>query len=347
MQEMRRRAVDRGDRDGPVADPSLVRKIARSVRRVDFYPKYDSENVRSVQTTSGAILSLCTGLVILYLIYCETLAYSKVTRTDHVGVDLKNLHLVVQDVLGNIQESSLDSTKKIPLSASGNPVNISETIEPSSSSSSSSPRSAGLRRDKGCRIEAKINLRKVKGNFHVTLGRAEKLPDGRLVHHFSMADAKMFRAQHTIHELSFGSEYEGRRNALDGHIASVGDSPGHYQYFLKIVPTLFKGRKGNVIDSAQFAVTHQQTPVEVGRRNSAHIIPGVFFVYEISAYMVTVTETQMHWTSFLISVCAVVGGTFTIAGVASAVLHHGVKALGWNKKSSAIAASERRTMRLG
>ncbi len=56
---------------------------------------------------------------------------------------------------------------------------------------------------------------------------------------------------------------------------------------------------------------------------SADTVPGVFFSYEFSPFVVKVTHSSMRLASFLTSVCAIIGGVFAIAGVVDSVLYHG------------------------
>mmetsp|Transcript_1860 Transcript_1860/g.2557 ORF Transcript_1860/g.2557 Transcript_1860/m.2557 type:complete len:211 (-) Transcript_1860:68-700(-) len=184
----------------------------------------------------------------------------------------------------------------------------------------------GLRRDTGCRLSGKFKVKRVKGNFHVALGRTQKTPDGRLVHHFRFAEVQNFKAQHTIHYLRFGEPYEGLINPLDNHNATDGiDKAYRFQYFIKIVPTRYINSRGTVLDTAQFAATRQTARAKIQRTQMT--IPGVFFIYDISSYMVTTSQDTQSFATFLTSICAIIGGTYTIAGVISSILHHSVRHL--------------------
>ena len=64
--------------------------------------------------------------------------------------------------------------------------------------------------------------------------------------------------------------------------------------------------------------THLISPFD---RQDGRRIPGVFFVYDLSPFMVHVREKRMGWGSFLVSVCAIVGGVVTVAGMIASCLH--------------------------
>ncbi len=80
-----------------------------------------------------------------------------------------------------------------------------------------------------------------------------------------------------------------------------------------MVPTEYHFASGNVVDSCQYSVTDQF--------KSAHdptkgfVLPGVFFIYDISPIMVRFTEKRPSFSYFLTSLCAIVGGVFTVAGI--------------------------------
>lgn len=45
------------------------------------------------------------------------------------------------------------------------------------------------------------------------------------------------------------------------------------------------------------------------------VLPGIFFVYDVSPFMIQVTRRKMPLTHFLTKILAIVGGTFTTLGV--------------------------------
>ncbi|UYV74747.1 ERGIC3 [Cordylochernes scorpioides] len=62
----------------------------------------------------------------------------------------------------------------------------------------------------------------------------------------------------------------------------------NYQYFIKVVPTMFARLDGHTLHTNQFAVTrHSTSPNSQG---SEQVFPGVFFSYEIAPMMVKYSE---------------------------------------------------------
>ena len=89
---------------------------------------------------------------------------------------------------------------------------------------------------------------------------------------------------------------------------------------MKVVPTTYQFASGLSLDSCQYSVTDQF--------KSAHdpaagfVLPGVFFIYDISPIMVKFTEKTMSFSYFLTSLCAIVGGVFTTAGIVDGLVYH-------------------------
>lgn len=85
-----------------------------------------------------------------------------------------------------------------------------------------------------------------------------------------------------------------------------------FQYYLQVVPTVFRFLNGTVIETFQYSVTEHTRHVDPG---SGRGLPGVFFFYEVSALHVEFEEYRRGWTHFLTGACAAVGGAFTVMGM--------------------------------
>ncbi len=97
-----------------------------------------------------------------------------------------------------------------------------------------------------------------------------------------------------------------------------------YQYFIKVVPTTYESLNGNVLNTNQYSVTEHFKPL---KGENAHGLPGVFFMYELSPIMVKFSETRKSFAHFLTSLCAIVGGVFTVAGMVDSVLYQSMRSL--------------------
>lgn len=178
--------------------------------------------------------------------------------------------------------------------------------------------------NEGCQVYGYLMVNKVAGNFHFAPGKSFQQ------HHMHIHDLQPFRnshfnLSHVVNRLSFGKEFPGIVNPLDGvdKVETV-ESSSMYQYFIKIVPTVYESLNGDPITTNQFSVTEHYKNLG-GEGN--HGLPGVFFMYELSPIMVRFTESRKSFAHFLTGVCAIIGGIFTVAGIIDSLIYHSLKSL--------------------
>ena len=171
----------------------------------------------------------------------------------------------------------------------------------------------------GCRVAGFMLVNKVAGNFHIAMGETHARGAGH-IHQFNPGAISRFNVTHTIHTLSFGEPFPGQQNPLDRTIQTPKEGAGVYMYYIKVVPTVFIPRRGNNVTTNQYSVTTQYRPAIIdGMRQN--VLPGLFFVYDFSPFMVTVND--MKTTSFwqlLTSLCAILGGVITAARLIDAIV---------------------------
>ncbi|KAL1812147.1 hypothetical protein DCAR_0624343 [Daucus carota subsp. sativus] len=175
----------------------------------------------------------------------------------------------------------------------------------------------------GCNIEGTLEVNKVAGNFHFAPGKSFHQANFHVLELLAF-QMDNYNITHKINKLSFGKYYPGNVNPLDGVTWIQGKEHGTYQYFLKVVPTIYKDIKGHTISSNQFSATEHFKSAEFGRSQS---LPGVFFFYDLSPIKVTFNEERTSFLHFLTHICAIVGGIFTVAGIVDSFIYHGQKAL--------------------
>lgn len=130
---------------------------------------------------------------------------------------------------------------------------------------------------------------------------------------------EQFNVSHTVNQLSFGPYMPPnvRRSLnltsqLNGVTRTVTDGYGMFQYYLQVVPTVFRFLNGTSYETYQYSVTEHTRHVDPGSNRG---LPGVFFFYEVSALHVEFEEYRRGWTHFFTGVCAAVGGAFTVMGM--------------------------------
>ncbi|VAI06180.1 unnamed protein product [Triticum turgidum subsp. durum] len=105
----------------------------------------------------------------------------------------------------------------------------------------------------GCNIHGFVDVNKVAGNFHFAPGKS-------LDHAFNFLQDMLnfqpenYNISHKINKLSFGKEFPGVVNPLDGvewKQEQTTGLTGMYQYFVKVVPTIYTDIRGRKIHSNQ------------------------------------------------------------------------------------------------
>ncbi|KAH7524422.1 hypothetical protein FEM48_Zijuj06G0117500 [Ziziphus jujuba var. spinosa] len=203
----------------------------------------------------------------------------------------------------------------------------------------------------GCNIYGFLEVNKVAGNFHFAPGKSFQQSNMH-VHDILAFQKDSFNISHKINRLAFGDYFPGAMNPLDGVHWSQETPSGMYQYFIKVVPTVYTDVNGHTIQSNQFSVTEHFRTSEIG---NLQFLPGVFFFYDLSPIKVTFTEEHISFLHFLTNVCAIVGvdqyffdvsslaivltrcmaivfglfctGVFTVSGILDSFIYHGQKAI--------------------
>jgi hypothetical protein len=175
----------------------------------------------------------------------------------------------------------------------------------------------------GCNIYGFIEVNKVAGNFHFAPGKSFQQSNVH-VHDLLPFQKDSFNVSHKINKLSFGEYFPGVVNPLDRAQWVQHSSYGMYQYFIKVVPTVYTDINDHIILSNQFSVTEHFRSSESGR---VQALPGVFFFYDLSPIKVTFTEQHVSFLHFLTNVCAIVGGVFTVSGIIDSFVYHGQRAI--------------------
>uniref|UniRef100_A0A8C8E128 Endoplasmic reticulum-Golgi intermediate compartment protein n=1 Tax=Oryzias sinensis TaxID=183150 RepID=A0A8C8E128_9TELE len=168
-----------------------------------------------------------------------------------------------------------------------------------------------------CRIHGDIYVNKVAGNLHITVGKPIHHPQGH-AHIAAFVSHESYNFSHRIDRLCFGEEIPGIINPLDGTEKITYDNNQMYQYFITVVPTKLKTYKITA-DTHQFSVTERERVIN--HTAGSHGVSGIFFKYDTSSLMVTVSEQHMPLWQFLVRLCGIIGGIYSTTGECRAFLH--------------------------
>lgn len=181
--------------------------------------------------------------------------------------------------------------------------------------------------DGGCRIFGTLHLHHSTGNFHIAPHKTIQEKGQNALGFFSFFEFlnlafNQFNITHTINRLSFGDQYPGYSSPLDSQSRTIEDTHGMYQYYLKIVPTKYKHANGREVESNQYAVTEHLRHLTPG---SGRGLPGLYFFYEISPVSAVFEEREAGFFRFLTSVCAIIGGAYTVMGMVDSFITYGLR----------------------
>jgi len=265
------------------------------LRRFDIYRKVPKDLTQP--TLTGAIISICCVIFMGFLFVMELRQYLTIEVQSRLTVDDPVKHsekipvfinitlpklaceyigIDIQDDMGRHEVGFKDNTIKIPLYD-----------------------------DAGCRFESHFLINKVPGNFHVSTHSSKNQPEKG---DFS----------HIIHKLQFGMDLEagknveGSFNPLESFDRSGSDEMSTHDYTLRVVPSVYEDLKQNVRYPYQYTYSYREVMHfgHGGRANTA-----IWFRYELSPITVMYIEKRQPFYTFLVMVCAIVGGTFTVAGI--------------------------------
>jgi len=65
-------------------------------------------------------------------------------------------------------------------------------------------------------------------------------------------------------------------------------------------------------------------------------LPALFFRYELSPIKLRYTVTYMGWGEFLVKICAIIGGIFTVASILESLLRNSIGLVSNDKKTKGV-----------
>lgn len=269
---------------------------------MDIYRKIPKDLTQPTYT--GACISISSVLFIIFLFYSEIVSYLTIdvvsemfvedpmTHSEKIPVkidiSLNQIHcqyvgLDIQDDLGRHEVGFVDNTDKQPLNG-------------------------GL----GCRFKAHFKINKVPGNFHISTHSAKEQPQNPDM-------------THIVHEVVFGdrvpptTSLPGSFNPLLEHDKSRANALNSHDYFIKVVPTVYQDLKGrNLLHPYQYTFAYRDY-MQFGHGHK--VFPAIWFRFDLSPITVKYIEKRKPFYHFLTAACAIIGGTFTVAGIVDSALY--------------------------
>lgn len=270
-------------------------------KRLDIYRKVPKDLTQP--TNSGAIISICCIAFMTILFLSELVDFLTPEIVNELFVDQTSNGLDKIDVRLNVSLTRLeckyagldiqDDSGRHEVGALDNLVKTTiESVD------------AHGKRHNGCRLEVTFQINKVPGNFHLSTHSASQQPG-------------VIDMAHIIHEISFGDDVrklnlQGSFNPL-GKLRHLDDSSlQSHEYHLRIVPSIYEELDGSRLRPYQYQYAYKKY-ISIGF--TGHVIPAVWFKYDINPISVKYKKHRRPFYEFLCMTCAIVGGTFTVAGI--------------------------------
>merc|ERR1719401_656336 len=180
----------------------------------------------------------------------------------------------------------------------------------------------------GCRVSGYVKVNRVPGNVHLSTYSHSYL-FGSLYQ-----ETRNMNISHRINHISFGMDTDisyvkkhfkgtGIVSPLDGVTqATTQQRPGSYidsaifEYYTKVVPTTYVPLDRHPLHVYQFTANSNKIANQQ--------MPSLYLRYDFSPVTVTYTETRESFSHFVVQLCAVIGGIFTIAGLLDSLIHKSI-----------------------
>lgn len=173
-----------------------------------------------------------------------------------------------------------------------------------------------------CRVHGHLEVNRVSGSFQIAPGKT-MLMNGHVVHDVRGMKKMDFDTSHFFRQLSFGDVFPGQTNPLDNSEHNANDLNMAWHYNLKVIPTEFRKLDGTKTQTNQYSVTrHEKAVHQLSDR-----LPGINVHFEIAPIAVIKTETRRSVVHFATSVCAIVGGLWTISSILDSFIYRTNKLL--------------------
>mmetsp|Transcript_133461 Transcript_133461/g.232001 ORF Transcript_133461/g.232001 Transcript_133461/m.232001 type:complete len:347 (-) Transcript_133461:226-1266(-) len=332
----------------------------KGLKKFDLYRKVPRDLTEP--TLSGAAVSCCTVTLAVYLFISELAVFTKRNWESEMFIDESkteeklqiNLNVTLpslpceilsfdaQDVMGSHEVDAHGHLYKERLTSKGDVISTEEMKGSHYGASSSLSRHFSFNYDnqdvdrirkminsgEGCRVAGHVKVNKVPGNVHLSTYSHSYL-FGSLYQ-----ETKNINISHRVNHISFGVDTDisyvkrnfkdtGIVSPLDGVEQQLGERKGGsgidsaiFEYYTKVVPTTYIPLDKPPVNVYQFTA------------NSNRIVnqqmPSLYLRYDFSPVTVRYKETQERFSHFLVQICAVIGGVFTVAGLLDSALHKSI-----------------------
>lgn len=262
---------------------------------------------------------------------------------------------IIKDKNGNVQTDTKEKSQKYDIHQDTAIITLNDSsiAEQILKNQGSSQKNAD--KEEGCRFHGTLKVPKAPGSFRFGISRQASNSLASILSAFFGTRIELGEEQkkrkgpdlsHDIQKLSFGPMIPDMVNPLDGQTRKQKEGsnrPGIFQYYVKIVPTEFRIRKGKwfeslfdlltlnrhnenekeetdeVINTYQYSVTEHFYEISVDNLDIS--APGVYIFYQMSPLKMVITRAQESNLTYSASMFAVIGGMFKVMDLLSKFIY--------------------------
>lgn len=174
--------------------------------------------------------------------------------------------------------------------------------------------------EEGCLVLGTIWVNRVPGNFHISAKSGQ--------HDF---DAKSTNMSHIVHHFSFGSslprnvirhlppDVAKNINPLDGRTFVNAQDQITHEHYIKVVSTHYRVGKDSLFNRGDALGYQMATSNHQYRADPA--IPQAKFSFDLSPTAVVIIQGGKRWYEFVTSICAIIGGLFTVMSLLDGAIY--------------------------
>lgn len=168
--------------------------------------------------------------------------------------------------------------------------------------------------EEGCLVLGSVWVNRVPGKFIITAKSRG--------HDF---DPKATNLSHIVHHFSFGSDLpkhifrhlpeDVRRNInpMDGKLFVNTDEHTTHEHYVKVVSTHYRVGKSSILNRGDSMGYQMATSNH--RYKSDPSVPEAKFSFDLSPTAVVIIQGGKRWYEFVTSLCAIIGGIFTVVSL--------------------------------
>jgi len=315
----------------------------KNLRGADFFRKIGGDLAQ--KTLVGGVTSIVAITIMTLLFFSELGNYASpelekkvMVDSDHSANELLQVSLNVtmtrmpcellsldqQDEVGHHRMDITGSLAKVPLDKDGKRIGRTVNMRPAADELTKA-----IDAGEQCRMEGYFFVNKVPGNFHISFhARRDSIA---AIEKNAPTYIQKLNLSHELHHLFFGTKVDFTKGEFGEDLSKQYEgmifedtSKTNYSYYIKIVPSRFKDKNGELTQSYQYSMNHHHTHFH-GK------VPAIYFQYDMSPYLAEYSFVDKRFTNFLVQACAILGGVFVVLGLLNTFVLNSVAAI---KKNS-------------